>query len=106
MRKKRSDRNYLLYQIICVPTGEEYFGLTVMKRGNETKTLDTRLKQHFWKARAKNYDWTLPSRIRQHGEAEFAIHPIGRLRGKAEAYKAEAELINKYKPTLNTKCRL
>ena len=104
-RKKRSDRNYLIYQIVCIPTGEEYFGITVTKEGGDTRTLKTRLQQHYYKATTYGFEWTLADRLRKHGKEAFAIAAIEKVRGKAEAYAMEAELINDHKPNLNTKFR-
>ena len=104
-RKKRSDRNYLIYQIVCIPTGEEYFGITVTKEGGYTRTLKTRLQQHYYKATTYGFEWTLADRLRKHGKEAFAIAAIEKVRGKAEAYAMEAELINDHKPNLNTKFR-
>ena len=104
-RRKRSDRNYIIYQIICIPTGEEYFGLTVIKPVGELRTLKDRLQQHYYKATKYGFEWTLADRLREHGKESFAITAIEKVRGKAAAYAMEAELINDYKPTLNTKFR-
>ena len=104
-RKKRSDRNYLIYQSVCIPTGEEYFGITVTKEGGDTRTLKTRLQQHYYKATTYGFEWTLADRLRKHGKEAFAIAAIEKVRGKAEAYAMEAELINDHKPNLNTKFR-
>jgi len=104
-RKKRSDRNYLIYQIVCIPTGEEYFGITVTKPGGDTRTLKNRLQQHYYKATTYGFEWTLADRLRKHGKEAFAIAAIEKVRGKAEAYAMEAELINDHKPSLNTKFR-
>jgi excinuclease UvrABC nuclease subunit len=104
-RKKRSDRNYLIYQIVCIPTGEEYFGITVTKVGGDTRTLKNRLQQHYYKATTYGFEWTLADRLRKHGKEAFAIAAIEKVRGKAEAYAMEAELINDHKPELNTKFR-
>lgn len=104
-RKKRSDRNYIIYQIVCIPTGEEYLGITVTKPGGVDRTLRNRLQQHYYKATALRFDWTLANRLRKYGKSAFAIHAIEKVRGKAEAYAMEAELINDHKPSLNTKYR-
>jgi len=104
-RKKRSDRNYLIYQIICIPTGEEYFGLTVTKPGGSDRTLRNRLQQHYYKATTYGFEWTLADRLRTYGKESFMISAIEKVRGKAEAYAMEAELINDHKPELNTKFR-
>ena len=104
-RKKRSDRNYIIYQMVCIPTGEEYLGLTVIKPGGAERTLRNRLQQHYYKATTYGFDWTLAKRLRKFGKESFSIKAINKVRGKAEAYAMEADLINNLKPILNSKFR-
>jgi hypothetical protein len=91
--------------MVCIPTGEEYIGLTVTKPGGDQRTLRNRLQQHYYKATTYGLEWTLADRLREFGKELFDIQPIGKVRGKAAAYKLEAELINELTPELNTKLR-
>jgi len=50
MRKKRTDRNHIIYQITCEPTNECYIGVTVVKAGGKSKTLKQRWQGHIYKA--------------------------------------------------------
>jgi hypothetical protein len=105
MRRKRSDRNYLIYQMVCIPTGEEYIGLTVTKPGGDRRNLRNRLQAHYYKATTYGLEWALADRLRVFGKEAFDIHPVMKVRGKAAAYKAESELINDLVPELNTKMK-
>ena len=103
MRKKRTDRNHLIYKITCLPTLDEYIGVTVMNSSSVKKTLKTRFQQHIYKATIVAPDWSLSSAIREHGHDMFIIEPLEKCRGRIPSFKREAELINEYKPSLNTK---
>lgn len=103
MRKKRSDRNHLVYEIECMPTGSTYIGITVMKGIAKKRTLMQRWKAHQYKAYTLQEDWALPKAIRKYGVDSFDIRVIDIIRGKAEAHAFEAELINNTKPKLNTR---
>lgn len=69
------------------------------------KTLKTRLKQHIYKATVVGPDWALSECIRLHGPEFFIIEPIEIVRGRLNAFRQEAILINTHKPDLNTKKR-
>lgn len=102
-RKRRSDRNHLVYEIECIPTGHTYIGITVMKGIAKKRTLMQRWKAHQYKANTLQEDWALPKAIRKYGVDNFDIRILEMIRGKAEAYAYEAELINEIKPKLNTR---
>lgn len=102
-RKLRVDRSYIVYEILCIPTDESYIGISVLKKGHVKRTLKQRLQAHYYKATVHSYDWQLHDRLRGFGKECFDIYPVARVRGRAEAYKFEAELINDLNPELNTK---
>lgn len=103
MRKKRSDRNHLLYELYCVPAKQSYIGITVMKGVAKKRTLMQRWKAHQYKAYALGEDWALSKAIRKYGIDSFDVRILETIRGKAEAYAYEAQLINELKPKLNTR---
>ena len=102
-RKRRSDRNHLVYEIECIPTGATYIGITVMKGIAKKRTLQQRWKAHQYKAFHLGEDWALPKAIRKHGVDNFDVRVLDVIRGKAAAYAYEAQLINDIKPKLNTR---
>lgn len=104
-RKRRSDRNHLIYEIRCILTDEHYIGVTVMKGNNIKRTLAQRWKAHQYKAFKLNEPWTLPVAVREYGEDAFEVTPVKVIRGKADAFAFEADLINNTLPILNSKFR-
>jgi hypothetical protein len=101
-RKVRSDRNHVIYIITCNETHQQYIGITVMQGTRSvSKTLNTRLRRHFWRANTENKAWALCKMLRKTNNVR--IDPIDIIRGKAEAHAMEVLYIDTMNPVLNTK---
>ena len=105
MRKKRSDRNHLIYMLTCECTDERYIGVTVMKGASKAKTLKQRWNGHVYKAFVCEENWELPRAIREYGEENFTAQILQIVRGKKAAFAAESALINSLKTELNTRIK-
>ena len=102
-RKRRSDRNQVIYLIQNTLTGEEYIGLTALSyKGNVYKTLRRRMQKHLQRALAESKDWGLCESLRTHGPENFVFGKLEIVRGKKEAHVRETSLIKEYSPALNT----
>ena len=101
MRKKRSDRNHIVYQIRNKETEEFYIGITSLKGRAYKWSIEKRWKQHISRAKTQDLDWTLCNSIRQYGSDSFIISILEVIRGKAEAHFREVQLIHELKPQLN-----
>jgi hypothetical protein len=102
-RKRRSDRNHVIYMIENIVTNELYVGLTALSyRGNAQRTLDRRIQKHVQRAFAENKAWALCESFRKHEPENhlYWVHEI--VRGKAQAHKVETQLIDELDPKLNT----
>lgn len=102
-RKRRSDRNHVIYMIENIVTDELYVGLTVLAfRGNSQRTLDRRIQKHVQRAYSENKTWALCESLRNHEPENhlYWVHTI--VRGKALAHQVETNLIDTLKPQLNT----
>ena len=102
MRKKRSDRNHIIYQIRNKETEEFYIGITALKGRAYKWSVEKRWKQHISRAKTETKQWTICENIRQYGETSFEISILEVIRGKAEAHLRETQLIKELKPQLNT----
>ena len=102
-RRKRSDRNHLIYMLTCEATNERYVGVTVMKKTAKWKTLRQRWQGHVYKAFVLGEEWGLSAAIRAYGEESFIMDIVDVVRGKKEAFATEAALINDLKTELNTR---
>lgn len=102
-RKRRTDRNQVIYYIQDVVTLEYYIGLTAMEfKGNIRKTLNRRMQKHMQRALTENKNWGLSRALRERGAERFVYGVIEVVRGKRPAHARETELINTLQPALNT----
>ena len=102
-RKRRSDRNQVIYYIEDVVTREVYIGLTALSfKGNVFRTLRRRMQKHMQRALAENKDWGLSRALSERGALRFVFGVVEVVRGKKAAHARETELINTMQPALNT----
>tara|TARA_Y100000034_G_C6856775_1_gene389456 strand:- start:680 stop:1003 length:324 start_codon:yes stop_codon:yes gene_type:complete len=101
-RKKRSDRNHIIYKITCLTTNEVYIGLTLQTGQKKIGSAKIRLKSHISRA-LNGGGWILHERIREVGQHNFNVEILETVRGKSQAHKREVKLINLFKPSLNTR---
>ena len=102
-RKRRSDRNQVIYFIEDVMTREVYIGLTALSyKGNIRKTLTRRMQKHLQRALTENKNWGLSRALRERGAERFVFGVVEVVRGKKAAHARETELINTMQPALNT----
>ena len=102
-RKRRTDRNQVIYYIQDVVTSDYYIGLTALCfAGNVRKTLTRRMQKHMQRALAENKNWGLSRALRERGAERFVFGVVEVVRGKKAAHSRETELINTLQPALNT----
>ena len=102
-RKRRTDRNQVIYYIQDVVTHEYYIGLTALCfNGNVRRTLTRRMQKHMQRALTENKNWGLSRALRERGADRFVFGTIEVVRGKKPAHGRETELINTMQPALNT----
>lgn len=102
-RKRRADRNQVIYMIQHIDTGSLYIGLTAVGyKGNVNRTLHRRMQKHVQRARTEDKNWGLSEAIRKFGADKFAYGALQVIRGKKSAHQIETTLINTLQPKLNT----
>ena len=102
-RKRRTDRNQVIYFIQDTVTLEYYIGLTAVSfKGNVFRTLRRRMQKHMQRALTENKDWGLSRALRERGAERFVFGVVEIVRGKRPAHARETELINTLQPALNT----
>jgi hypothetical protein len=97
MRKKRNDRNYVLYRLYI--DGAEYIGLTVSNGRAFLRSVKVRVQKHMSRANVENKDWTVCEALRNADVIEYEVLEV--IRGRLNAYQRERELIAEYQPELN-----
>lgn len=102
-RKKRSDRNHLIYTITH---GKSlYIGVTQIEGRSINKSLKRRWQKHVCRAKTENHNWKLYTEMRRYGPEAFVIELLEIVRGKSAAHERERQLIDKHHPNLNTDIR-
>lgn len=99
-RKRRCDRNHLVYRIDG-PNAEFYIGVTQVVGRAVVGSLKIRFGQHLSRARNAKHDWPLYRAMHLYGLETFRIKLIEVVRGKKEVHSRERELIRLLGPTLN-----
>ena len=97
MRKKRNDRNYILYELRV--DNQTYIGLTVAVGRAFLRSVKVRVQKHISRALVENKDWTLCEAIKQADSIQYSVIEV--IRGRKSAYQRERELIAEYQPELN-----
>ena len=102
MRKKRNDRNYVLYQIVAEDTGDNYIGLTVATGRAFLRSVKVRVQKHMSRAKREDKNWALCEFIRENPDAALTYEVLDVVRGRKRAYEIERQYIEELQPTLNT----
>lgn len=103
-RKRRSDRNHAIYELVCEATGENYIGVTVVV-DTALRSVRGRFNRHVSRARTESKHWRLCEALREHGRDGFSVYLLEVVRGKSAAHARERALIREMRPTLNTDVR-
>ena len=99
-RKKRNDRNHVIYKLIA-PTGEEYIGITFARGRAFKRSARIRFDAHCRNAFDYGHDTLLSISLRQWGKESFKREVLEIVRGKQNAHDRERELIASIQPALN-----
>jgi predicted GIY-YIG superfamily endonuclease len=99
LRKKRSDRNHIVYMLTNCVTGDYYIGVT---QGSRQRDLKIRVQKHVRRALTEGKSWTLCDAIRSYGAESFVAQELAVVRGKVPAHALERCLIAEHTPALNS----
>ena len=98
MRRKRSDRNHVLYQLTI---GQEtYIGLTVAIGQAYLRSVKVRVQKHISRAKKESKDWAICEALRSDEVVQYEVLEV--VRGRKAAHSRERKLIAEYQPSLNT----
>ncbi len=104
MRKKRVDRNHIVYELRV--NGGNYIGVTAKTESTVLKSVRARAAKHYYRAKTETKNWLLCAALRElasKDDIEIVVHEI--VRGKAEAHRREVALRRELRPNLNTDVR-
>ena len=101
-RKRRNDRNHIVYVVQNVVTNEAYVGIAACVDRSGKETLAARWSRHVGRALNQNKNWNLCESIRRYGRDAFVPMILDVVRGKSAAHQMENELRKTGQFTLNT----
>ena len=101
-RKKRNDRNHVIYEIVNTLTGASYLGVTaaVGRRFNYSVVL--RFQKHCSRARKENKEWALYVDMRENDPSVYELFIVDVVRGKKLAHEIETKLLKTFEYELNS----
>ena len=99
-RKRRNDRNHVIYKLTA-PTGEEYIGITFVRGRAYKRSAKIRFEAHCRNAFQYGHETCLSKALREHGQESFVREVLEIVRGKQNAHDRERELIATIQPALN-----
>jgi hypothetical protein len=102
MRKKRSDRNHVIYEIVNSENGKSYIGITAAIGRRFHYSAKLRLQKHFSRARREDKQWALYIDMREHEQEVYQLFIVDIVRGKALAHQIEVELLKEFQYELNS----
>ena len=100
MRKKRSDRNHVIYAVTA--EGQKYIGLTVANGQAYLRSVKVRVQKHISRALKEDKDWSFCQFIRENPEVVLRYEVLEVVRGRKAAHSREREYIKEWAPSLNT----
>lgn len=100
-RKKRCDRNHVIYKIENKVTGEIYIGMTYARGRAFLKSAKARWKAHQYNAFVGGRETVLYDNMRKYGVKAYKVSVVKVVRGKKECHKEETSFIKEAKPQLN-----
>ena len=98
-RTARKDSNFIIYA--AEHNGQVYIGLTRKGSVSVAKAVKERWRKHISRARHEAREWALYKYITAGAWTDWTHEVICVIRGRAEAYAYERELVKLYEPELN-----
>ena len=98
-RTARKDSNFIIY--VAEHNGSAYIGLT--RKGTTTvgRAVKERWRKHISRAKHEDRDWELYRYIKSGNWDGWTHRVLDIVRGRAEAYAYERELVKHFEPELN-----
>ena len=100
-RKRRNDRNHVVYLVTCDTTGDTYVGITVARGRAYQASMMERWRGHIYHATVENRHCPIHVAIRRYGADNFSHKVLCVVRGKEATHAKERELVRELSPTLN-----
>jgi predicted GNAT family acetyltransferase len=101
-RKKRSDRNHVIYEIVNTLTGASYLGITAAIGRRFQYSVVLRFQKHCSRARKEKKKWALYIDMKENDPSVYELFIVDVVRGKALAHQIETKLLKEFQYELNS----
>lgn len=101
-RKKRNDRNHIIYEIVNILSGASYLGVTVATGRRFKYSAELRLQKHFSRAKCENKKWKLYRDMKEFPKEAYEVFIVDVVRGKRAAHQLETFLLQTFNYELNS----
>ncbi len=101
-RKKRNDRNHVIYEIVNTLTGASYLGITAAIGRRFSYSVVLRFQKHCSRARKENKKWALYIDMKENDPSVYELFIVDVVRGKALAHQIETKLLKEFQYELNS----
>ena len=101
-RKKRSDRNHVIYEIVNTSNGKSYLGITAAIGRRFHYSAHLRFLKHQSRARKEKKQWALYIDMRENNPEVYGLFIVDVVRGKKLAHQIETELLKEFNYELNS----
>ena len=101
-RKKRNDRNHVIYEIVNTLTGASYLGITAAIGRRFNYSVQLRFQKHCSRARKEKKQWALYVDMRENDPSVYELFIVDIVRGKALAHQIEVSLLKEFNYELNS----
>lgn len=101
-RKKRNDRNHVIYEIVNTETGKSYLGITAAIGRRFLYSVRLRFQKHCSRAKCENKGWKLYEDMKEWGPDVYDVFLLDVVRGKKAAHQIEVKLLKEFQYELNS----
>ena len=101
-RKKRNDRNHVIYEIVNTLNGKSYLGITACIGRRVHYSALLRFQKHCSRAKREKKQWALYIDMRENDKSVYELFIVDVVRGKALAHQIETKLLKKFNYELNS----
>ncbi len=101
-RKKRNDRNHVIYEIVNTTNGKSYLGITAAIGRRFKYSVLLRFQKHQSRARKENKNWALYIDMKENDASVYELFIVDVVRGKALAHQIETQLLKEFNYELNS----